>query len=75
MDLVRWSNLGFAGLDIWVNNFNIQQAEEWLASGNDDALFQLVIVEQIAGLPEKVLFGRIAKVTSAVTRWRILPSV
>ena len=69
MNLVRWSNLGFPtkeghyhldGMDIWVNNFNIRQVEEWLASGNDDALFELVIIERIAG-PKKYRLGALQK--------------
>jgi hypothetical protein len=53
MDLVKWSDLGFpkeeghynlGGMDIWVDSFRIIQAEGWIASGNDDALFQLVKV-------------------------------
>jgi hypothetical protein len=56
MELVRWSDLGFpkevglyhlGGMDIWVDS-----VEEWIASGNDDAVFQLVIPESYAGLLE-----------------------
>jgi hypothetical protein len=58
MELVRWSDLGFpkeeglyhlGGIDIWVNSVRLKQAEEWIASGNDDAVFQLVILESYAG--------------------------
>jgi hypothetical protein len=50
MELVRWSDLGFpkeeglyhlGGMEIWVDSVRIKQAEEWIASGNDDAVFQL----------------------------------
>jgi len=47
-------------MDISVNNFNIRQVEEWLASGNDDALFELVIIERIAG-PKKYRLGALQK--------------
>ena len=58
MELVRWSDLGFpkeeglyhlGGMDIWVDSGRIEQAKEWIASGNDDAVFQLVILESYAG--------------------------
>jgi hypothetical protein len=48
MELVRWSDLGFpkeeglyhlGGMDLWVDSVRIKQAEEWIASGNDDAVF------------------------------------
>jgi hypothetical protein len=58
MELLRWSDLGFpkeeglyhlGGMDLWVDSVRIKQAEEWIASGNDDAVFQLVIPESYAG--------------------------
>jgi hypothetical protein len=58
MELAKWSDLGFpkeeghyplGGMDIWVDSVSIKQAEEWIASGNDDAVFQLVIAESYAG--------------------------
>jgi hypothetical protein len=69
MDLVKWSDLGFpkeeghynlGGMDIWVDSFRIIQAEGWIASGNDDALFQLVITESYSG-PPKYKLGALQK--------------
>jgi len=37
-----------------------QSEREWLAAGNDDALFQLVIAEQISG-PRKYILGGLYK--------------
>ena len=69
MELVRWSDLGspkeeghypLGGMDIWVDGFRINQAEEWIASGNDDAVFQLVIAESYSG-PRKYRLGALQK--------------
>ena len=69
MHLVRWSNLGFPRkegyyyfdwMDIWVRQFDVRRAKEWLAAGNDDAVFQLVIAEQISG-PRKYSLGGLHK--------------
>ena len=69
MDLVKWSDLGFpkeeghynlGGMDIWVDSFRIIQAGGWIASGNDDALFQLVITESYSG-PPKYKLGALQK--------------
>jgi hypothetical protein len=69
MELVRWSDLGFpkeeglyplGGMDIWVDSVRIKQAEEWIASGNDDAVFQLVIAESYSG-PSKHRLGELQK--------------
>jgi len=58
MELVRRTYLGFpkeeglyhlGEMDIWVDSGRIKQAEQWIASGNDDAVFQLVIPESYAG--------------------------
>jgi len=64
MELVRWSDLGFpkeeglyhlGEMDIWVDSGRIKQAEQWIASGNDDAVFQLVIPESYSGSLEHKL--------------------
>jgi hypothetical protein len=70
MHLIRWSNLGFPtkeghyyfdGMDIWVRQYDVRRAKEWLAAGNDDAVFQLVIApEQISG-PKKYILGGLYK--------------
>ena len=69
MHLIRWSLLGFPklegyydveGMDVWVSKFNIERANEWIAEGNDDAVFELVIAEQIAG-PKKCSLGTLYK--------------
>jgi hypothetical protein len=65
MRLIRWSNLGFPtkeghyyfdGMDIWVRQFDVRRAKEWLDAGNDDAIFQLLIIEQVSG-PTKFMLG------------------
>jgi len=65
MHLVKWSDLGFpkeqghchfADMDIWVGSFDIQRANEWIAAGNDDAVFELIIIEQVSG-PTKFRLG------------------
>jgi hypothetical protein len=65
MHLVKWSDLGFpkeeghyhlAGMDILVKKSNIRRADEWLALGNDDAVFELLIIPQVSG-PAKFILG------------------
>jgi hypothetical protein len=51
-------------MDIWVRQFDVRRAKEWLAAGNDDAVFQLVIApEQIFG-PGKYILGGLFGVIS-----------
>jgi hypothetical protein len=51
-------------MDLWVDSVRIKQAEEWIASGNDDAVFQLVIPESYAGSLEH----RLGKLQKGFTR-------
>jgi len=76
MELVRWSDLGFpkeeglchlGGMEIWVDSVRIKQAEEWIASGNDDAVFQLVIPESYAGSIEY----RLGELQKGFTRCKV----
>jgi hypothetical protein len=76
MELVRWSDLGFpkeeglchlGGMEIWVDSVRIKQAEEWIASGNGDAVFQLVIPETYAGSPEH----RLGELQKGFTRCKV----
>jgi len=69
MHLVRWSDLRFPtkegycyleGMDIWVRLDDVRRAKEWLAAGNADAVFQLVIIGQVSG-PTKFRLGGLQK--------------